>query len=118
MEHQEDVAEVENPEFGVGSYNELSKNIGGNSKEEDCCVFTVENTAEKRDNCYLRNEEEDMEECLEITEDGIGDTVLDSVEHVRDNAVTTINTLGQAENEYKANYPSSLPIWSLLENGL
>ena len=118
MEHQEDVAEVEDPEFGVESYNELSKNIEGNSKEEDCCVFTVENTAEKRDNCYLRNKQEDMEEGFEITEDGIGDTVLDSVEHVRDNAVTTINTLGQAENEYKANYPSSLPVWSLFENGL
>ena len=66
----------------------------------------------------MRNEQEDMEEGLEVTEDGVGDIVLESVEHVRDNAVTTINTLGQAENKYKADYPSSLPIRSLFENSL
>ena len=45
----------------------------------------------------MRNEQEDMEEGLEVTEDSIGDIVLESVEHVRDNAATAVKTLGQAE---------------------
>ena len=66
----------------------------------------------------MRNEQEDMEEGLEVTEDSIGDIVLESVEHVRDNAVTAINTLGQVENKYKADYPSSIPIRSHFEDSL
>ena len=55
---------------------------------------------------------------LHPTEDGVGDIVLESVEHVRDNDVISINTLGQAENKYKADYPSSLPIQSHFEDSL
>ena len=96
----------------------MSNYIEQDSSQENGCVSASEITTEEWNNCYLRNEHEDGEKGREVTLDSVIDLVLESVEHVGESPTATVNTLGQAENQYKAYNPSSCSIRSLFDNCL
>ena len=66
----------------------------------------------------MRYEHEDGEKGREVALDSVIYLVLESVEHVGESPTATVNTLGQAENQYKAYDPSSCSIRPLFDNRL
>jgi hypothetical protein len=66
----------------------------------------------------LRNEHKDSVQGREVALHSVINLELESVEHIGEPPSATVNTLGQAENQYKAYNPSSCSIRTLLEDRL